>query len=158
MDQHTLIPSVYVLMVRDATKVLLLHRRSDGLLTLPNGPLRDGEKVNDAAARIVSSSLTVTKQKMSAIFMSHIMRRYKKGEDKIHFFCETQVWNFSISLGDPRTYDEVIWAEIERPPAECEPHVFDFLRYIYMQPRSYTELGWGKERVPKKITSVTWFD
>lgn len=157
MQQHTLIPSVYAVMVRDRTKVLLLRRRSDGLYTFPNGPLLENEKLNDATARIISECVFGIKTLVKAIFVAHVMRRHAPGEDKIHFFCETQVWRARASIGDPKTYDEVVWAEIDAPPRECEPFVFDFLRYVYTQPRIFSELGWGKERIPKKITSVTWF-
>ncbi len=157
MAQHMLIPSVYVLMVRDSDKMLMLHRRADDTYTIPNGPLLDGEKLLDAAGRVVLESVADRKANPGPMVLAHVMRRYKKGEDKIHFFYETQSWKFTVSIANPKIYDEIIWTDMGNMPKNSDLHVYDFVRYIYPRPKIYSELGWGRERVPQAITNVTWF-
>lgn len=157
---HVLIPSVYVLMIRD-NKVLLLRRRNtgymDGWYTIPSGYLKDGEKLLDAAAREVREETGVMIQP-NDLKLSHFMRRYAPGEDKIDFFFETRVWDLFIRIGEPETCDEVIWTDIGRIPEKTLLNVMDFIKYCYPKARFYSELGWGKERVPKMVSAIpTWF-
>lgn len=157
MAPHVFLPSVYTLFLRDSDKVLLLRRRSDGNYTIPNGPLLENEKMVDAAKRVASEALGGDKASVGAAILDHVMRRHASGEDKLHFFYEIQAWYFVVSIGDPKTYDELIWTNIDHLPPNMDTHVYDFIHYIYPKPRIFSELGWGKERIPKVITKVTWF-
>lgn len=158
MAKHTMVPSVYVIMEREK-RVLLFRRRDNQLLTMPNTEIQDGETLNAAATRaVVTDTLgPATYAKVGVITPVHVMRRYSKTEDRLDFFVEAMFWKHSIRLGDPEKYSELVWIDVDDLPNDCEPHVFDYLRYLLPSPRLYSEVGLGKDRVRKKYTNVTWF-
>lgn len=158
MERHKLIPAVYVMMLRDF-RVLLMRRRNtgymDGWYTLPSGHVQDGEKLTDAAAREVKEELGVVIDPLNLRFQ-HVMRRFEPGNDRVDFFYETRVWTRRPMNQEPDKCDEIIWTDIEHLPENTVPYVNDFLYYLYPKSVPNSELGWGKTRIPKRITEITW--
>lgn len=159
MERHKMIPAVYVLMLRDF-RVLLMRRRDtgymDGWYGLPSGHVEDGEKLAEAAVREVKEEVGVLVKPENVRFL-HVMRRYEPGNDRVDFFYETRVWKGQPRIGEPSKCDEVIWADIEHLPENTIPYVYDFIYYLFPKSVVNSELGWGKTRIPKRITKVTWF-
>lgn len=142
MQRHSLIPAVYLLMIRD-NKILMLRRANtgygDGQFTLPSGHLEDGEKLNEACVREAREE-TGVKLKSKDVHLVHVMRRYQPGDDRVDFFYETQVWKGQIYNAEPNKCDEVIWTDMDHLPENTLPYVAEFMK-LYRKSAFFSDIG-----------------
>lgn len=142
MARHTMIPSVYILFLRDNTIVLLRRRNTgyeDGKYSLPAGHVEDGESLKEAACREAFEEVRV-RMKPKDLQLAHVMRRNISGDDRIDFFYETRTWSGKVRNGEPEKCDELIWTDMDDLPENTIPYIKEFMRQ-YKHASPFSELA-----------------
>jgi 8-oxo-dGTP pyrophosphatase MutT (NUDIX family) len=133
--RHSVIPSTYILFVRDETDILLQRRLNtgyeDGNYGIPSGHVERGESPSQAALREAIEEVGVTIAPVD-LSMAHIMYRFNlsNGEDRVCFFHRAALWQGVPENKEVNKCDDLRWFPLNNLPKNTIEHVRAAIEYI----------------------------
>ncbi|MGK5630128.1 NUDIX hydrolase [Streptomyces sp. URMC 123] len=130
--RHRSVVDVFVLLLRDDGRVLLLRRAGEvyasGLLVPPSGHLEAGEDVRSAAARELFEETGVEVAPGALEFAHLVHHRSPEGQGRVGVVYMTQRWRGTPVNREPEKCSALLWAKPGDPPADCVPYAAHILR------------------------------
>jgi 8-oxo-dGTP diphosphatase len=137
-------PAAVYLCLRDGTDILLLRRAGtgyrDGELAVPAGHIEAGESATRAVLRETREEILLDLAPHD-VRMALVQHGHADGDTYIDFFFVADRGDAQPAIGEPDKASELLWAPVDRLPADVVPAVRHALEAIG-RGESYTEFGW----------------
>jgi len=144
-ERFKLIPSVYVLPIKDG-KILLLRRFNtgyeDGKYGLVAGHADGGETMTDAMIREAreEAGMELSKDNLKLVLTMH---RWCGDHERIDFFFIAEKWDGEIKIMEPEKCDDLSWFPVNQLPENTISYIRAAID-CYLKGKSYFEFGWGR--------------
>lgn len=124
MARPTLIPAVYLLLMRD-DRVLLLRRRNtgyeDGNYSVIAGHLEAGETVRQGMVREAAEEAGLVIHPDDLV-LCHVMHR-QAAQDRLDFFFRAKTWVGEPRNVEPEKCDDLSWFPVDALPPNVIPYI-----------------------------------
>lgn len=145
MERFKLIPSVYLLLVKDG-KILLSRRFQtgfeDGKYGLVAGHVEGGEVFREALKREVFEEAGIGLD-TSTLDLVLTMHRWCGDHERADFFFATSIWNGEIRNQEPDKCDDLQWFSLDELPGNTIRYIREAIE-CYRCGMRYCEFGWPK--------------
>ena len=141
--RFTLVSDVFVFLIDDHHRVLLLNRRDTdsehSCFSVITGHVQADEEITDAALRRAKTDLGVEihRRDLSVVGVMH----GRSGDGCISFFLTASTWTGNIASAQPEMCDGVSWHSPDDLPKNTIPYVRQALRN-YQNGTCYDAFGW----------------
>lgn len=143
-ERFKLIPSVYILLIKD-NKILLLRRFQtgfeDGKYGLVAGHADGGETMREAMIREAreESGIELIKDDLDLVLTMHRIGK----DERVDFFFTTKKWKGEIKNMEPNKCDDLSWFPLNQLPENTIPYIKIAID-CYLKGINYSEFGWKK--------------
>lgn len=142
MDRFKLIPSVYLILVKDG-KTLLQRRQNtgfmDGYYGLVAGHVDGGESFTEAMVREAYEESGIVLP-ASHLRVVHLMHR-KMEDERVDIFFTTDAWEGELRLAEPHRADHLEWFHLKNLPENTIPYIREAIENV-RKGIFYSEFGW----------------
>jgi len=144
-ERFKLIPSVYVLPIKDE-KILLLRRFNtgfeDGKYALVAGHVDGGETMTQAMNREAreEAGIDFAEKDLELVLTMH---RWCGDHERIDLFFVAKKWNGEIKNLEPNKCDDLSWFPLKQLPENMSPYIRVAID-CYLKGEKYCEFGWNK--------------
>ena len=146
-ERHTLIPSVYLVLIKN-NKILLLRRFNtgfmDGYYSLPAGHVESNETLTSAMVREAKEEIGIKINKKD-LKLAHIIHRKEPNEERINFFFVSQKYQGKPKIMEPHKCDDLNWFDLNDLPESVIPYIKQAIQNILAK-KIYSEFGWKKAK------------
>ena len=146
-DKFKMIASVYLLLIDDQERVLLLRRQNtgykDGELGLPAGHVDGGESLRVAACREAKEEAGLELDPAN-LELVHTMHRHCGDHERMDFFFTCRVWDGEPVNTEPEKCSELVWAPMKQLPDD----VIDYYNVMFEHVSAgnvHSDLGWDEQ-------------
>lgn len=143
-DRFKVIPSVYLLLIRDG-KILLLRRCNtgyyDGYYGLPAGHVEAGETLTEGMMREVAEEVGVVVRRVH-LHLAHVLYRMSDipaPHERVDFFFTIDTWQGEPKNMEPEKCDDIGWFPLHALPDNMVPEVRHAIER-FQSGDSYSEL------------------
>ncbi|MFF1633102.1 NUDIX domain-containing protein [Leifsonia sp. NPDC058248] len=137
-------PAAVYLCLRDGADILLLRRAGtghrDGELAVPAGHIEAGESATRAVLRETREEIQLDLAP-DDVRMALVQHGRADGDTYVDFFFTADRGDAQPAIGEPDKASELLWAPVDRLPADVVPVVRHALEAIE-RGETYTEFGW----------------
>ncbi len=145
-ERFKLIPSVYVLPVKDG-KILLLRRFNtgyeDGKYSLVAGHADGGETMRCAMAREAFEEAGI-KIEVDDLDLVATMHRWCGDHERIDLFFIAKKWSGEVKNMEPEKCNDLSWFPLDQIPENTILYILAAVD-CYLKGEKYCEFGWDKE-------------
>ena len=142
-ERHKLIPSVYLVSIKD-NKILLLRRFNtgfmDGFYSFPAGHVEENETLTQAIVREAKEEIGVD-IKREDLRLVHVMHRKEPNEERINFFFQAEKYQGEPKIMEPHKCDDLSWFDLDNLPENVIPYIKEAIKNI-LERKIYSEYGW----------------
>ena len=144
-DRFKLIPSVYVLLIKDG-QILLLRRfqtgYEDGKYGLVAGHADGGETMTTAMIREAKeeAGIDLMKDDLKLVLTMH---RWCGDHERIDLFFTVEEWQGEINNMEPNKCDDLSWFSLDQLPENTIPYIQTAIN-CYFRGERYCEFGWDR--------------
>jgi 8-oxo-dGTP pyrophosphatase MutT (NUDIX family) len=144
-DRFKLIPSVYVLLIREG-EILLLRRFQtgfeDGKYGLVAGHVDGGETMKKAMIREASeeAGITMADEDLELVLTMH---RWCGNHERIDLFFTAKKWSGEVKNLEPEKCDDLSWFPLDTLPENTIPYIREAIN-CFQKGEKYSEFGWKK--------------
>ena len=142
-ERHKLIPSVYLVSIKD-NKILLLRRFNtgfmDGFYSFPAGHVEENETLTQAMVREAKEEIGVD-IKREDLRLVHVMHRKEPNEERINFFFQAEKYQGEPKIMEPHKCDDLSWFDLDNLPENVIPYIKEAIKNI-LERKIYSEYGW----------------
>ncbi|MCR4328533.1 MAG: NUDIX domain-containing protein [Patescibacteria group bacterium] len=142
-ERFKLIPSVYLLLVKDG-KILLSRRFQtgfeDGKYGLPSGHAEEKETMREAMVREIQEEIGA-QVAIEDLEFAHMMHRSCGDHERIDFFFVVKKWNEEPKNMEPEKCDDLSWFLLDNLPDSTIPYIRQAIE-SFVNKIPYSEFGW----------------
>lgn len=142
MARFRLVPSVYLLLLREGRILLLRRYRTgyeDGNYSLPAGHLDGGESATAAMIREAQEEIGIAVA-ADGLELCHVVHRLSDRES-VGFFFRCRGWSGEPYNREPHKCDDLSWFPTAALPANTVPYVRQAIT-LGLAGQPYSEFGW----------------
>ena len=145
MERFKLIPSVYLILLRDG-KVLLSRRFNtgyeDGNYGLVSGHAEEKETFREALSREIfeEAGIEIDPSNLNLVLTMH---RQCGDHERADFFFAANDWSGEVRNVEPQKCDDLGWFPIDNLPSNTIPYIKKAIE-SYFDGMSYCEFGWDE--------------
>ena len=145
-ERFKLIPSVYVLLIREG-KILLLRRfqtgYEDGKYGLVVGHADGGETMKKAMIREAyeEAEIKINNNDLELILTMH---RWCGDHERIDLFFTVKTWEGEAKNMEPNKCDDLSWFPLDKLPENTIAYICNAID-CYSIGKKYSEFGWEKK-------------
>ena len=144
-DRFKLIPSVYILLVKD-NQILLLRRfqtgYEDGKYGLVAGHADGGETMKEAIIREAQEEAGI-KMNKNDLELVLTMHRWCGDHERIDLFFTVKGWEGEIKNMESNKCDDLSWFPLDKLPENIITYIRAAINF-YQRGEKYCEFGWVK--------------
>lgn len=141
--RHKVVPSIYLLPIRDG-KIVLLKRQNtgyeDGNYGLIAGHAEENESVVAAMVREAREEAGIEINPAN-LELVHVMHR-RQEDERIDFFFVCKNWKGEIVNNEPDKCSEILLADPHALPQNTIPYIIKAINQIFIDKKNYSEWGY----------------
>ncbi len=127
VEHHSIIPAVYLVLLRNQDQEVLLSQRAntkymDGMYSLVAGHVEANEMPTAAIIREAKEEAGIDLEK-SDLEVSHTMYRVKLNDSRLDIFLVARNWQGEIENKEPEKCTDLSWFPVNKLPDNTIPYI-----------------------------------